>query len=154
MQIKVHTSPALQSWGVAVLRGVVGLVFVAHGLQKAFITGLAAVAGSMNQFGLPWPMAAAFVATAFEVVGGLALIGGFLTRWAAIPLGIEMLVAAALVHRPAGFFLPNGYEFALTLLAACAALTLLGSGACALDNVLPMEGRTTGSTTQSATKVA
>jgi putative oxidoreductase len=138
MQIKVHPSPALQAWGITVLRAIVGLVFVAHGLQKVFM-GVESVAGSMGQIGLPFPIAAAYLATVIELVCGLALIGGFLTRWAAIPLAIEMLVAGALVHWPAGFFLPDGYEFALTLLGACAALSLLGPGVYALDNVLPIE---------------
>lgn len=35
-----------------------------------------------------------------------------------------------------GFFLPNGYEFALTLLAANVALALLGSGEVSVDNLL------------------
>lgn len=37
---------------------------------------------------------------------------------------------------PAGFFLPDGYEFVLTLLAATTALALTGPGALALDEVL------------------
>lgn len=153
MQIKVHTSPALQAWGITVLRAVVGLVFVAHGLQKVFM-GVESVAGSMGQIGLPWPVAAAYLATFIELVGGLALIGGFLTRWVAIPLALEMLVAGAVVHWPAGFFLPNGYEFALTLLGACAALSLLGPGVYALDNVLPVERWSLTGSTRTATKTA
>ena len=66
-----------------------------------------------------------------------------------------MLVAGAVVHWSAGFFLPNGYEFALTLLASCAALSLLGSGVYALDNILPIEeAPVTGPTRAGATKAA
>ena len=64
------------------------------------------------------------------------LMLGLVTRWAAIPLAIDMLVAMAVVHLPGGFFLPNGIEYALTLLAGCLALSLLGPGAFALDNVM------------------
>jgi putative oxidoreductase len=136
MRINVHTSPALRSWGITILRVIVGVVFFVHGLQKALITGMTGVAEFMGQVGLPLPMASAVVVTSIEVVCGLALITGLLTRWAAIPLAITMLVATAVVHRPAGFFLPAGYEYALTLLAACTSLSLVGSGACALDNLL------------------
>ena len=153
--IKVHTSPPLQAWGVTVLRVIIGAVFLVHGLQKLFVTGMTGVAGYMNQMGLPLPMTAAVAVTAIEVVCGLALIAGFLTRWAAIPLAIEMLVAGAVVHWSAGFFLPNGYEFALTLLASCAALSLLGPGVYALDNILPIqEAPVTGPTRAGATKAA
>ena len=61
---------------------------------------------------------------------------GLFTRWIAIPLAIDMLVAILTVHLWGGFFLPNGYEFALTLLAANVALALLGSGEASVDKLL------------------
>jgi putative oxidoreductase len=130
------TSPAQLAWGIAVLRVIVGLVFLAHGLQKMFVTGITGVADFMGQVGVPLPTAAAIVVTGVETLCGLALVVGFFTRWAAIPLAINMLVAAVIVHLPAGFFLPNRYEYALTLLAACASLSLLGSGAYAVESLL------------------
>jgi len=135
MKISAHTTPIQQKWGIAILRVLVGLVFMVHGLQKLLVTGMPGVAEFMGQVGIPLPMIAAIVVTAVETLCGLALIVGLFTRWAAIPLAINMAVAAAVVHLPAGFFLPNGYEYALTLLAACLSLSLLGSGAFAMDNV-------------------
>jgi putative oxidoreductase len=84
-------------------------------------------------------MLAAVVLTAAEFLGGLALVLGLFTRWAAILLAFVMLVAVLVVHLQAGFFLPDGYEFALTLLGANVALALLGSGEASVDRVL--EGR-------------
>jgi uncharacterized membrane protein YphA (DoxX/SURF4 family) len=52
-----------------------------------------------------------------------------------------MVVAIATVHGPKGFFLPEGYEFALLLLVINATLFLTGSGALALDNVIGRERR-------------
>lgn len=127
---------ARQGWGVAFLRLVVGIVFLAHGAQKLFVFGIAGVAGFMGQGGIPFPMLAAIVVTAVEFLGGLALMLGLFTRWAAIPLAIDMLVAILVVHLKAGFFLPNGYEFAFTLLGATLALALLGSGEASVDRVL------------------
>ncbi|OGB89468.1 MAG: hypothetical protein A3G35_09460 [candidate division NC10 bacterium RIFCSPLOWO2_12_FULL_66_18] len=126
----------IQGWGITVLRVVVGIVFLAHGGQKLFVWGFGGVAGFLGQVGIPAPMLAAVVVTLVEFLGGLALLLGLFTRWAAIPLAINMAVAILTVHLRAGFFLPNGYEFALTLLAANVALILLGSGEASLDSLL------------------
>ncbi len=125
-----------QGWGITVLRVVVGIVFLVHGGQKLFVFGFGGVAGFMGQVGIPAPMLAAVVVTAVELLGGLALLLGLFTRWVAVPLAINMLVAILVVHLKAGFFLPNGYEFALTLLGANVALALLGSGEASVDGVL------------------
>jgi uncharacterized membrane protein YphA (DoxX/SURF4 family) len=47
-----------------------------------------------------------------------------------------MAVAIATVHLAHGFFLPQGYEFALLVGVGLATLALQGSGAFALDNLL------------------
>lgn len=125
-----------QGWGITVLRVVVGIVFLVHGGQKLFVFGFGGVANFLGQVGIPAPMLAAVVVTGVEFLGGLALLLGLFTRWAAIPLAINMLVAILTVHLKAGFFLPNGYEFALTLLAANVALALLGSGEASVERVL------------------
>ena len=127
---------ALQGWGIALLRVVVGIVFTMHGGQKLFVVGFGGVAGFLGQVGVPAPMLSAVVVTLVEFLGGLALLAGFLTRWAAIPLSIDMVVAILTVHLPGGFFLPKGYEFALTLLGATLALACLGSGEASVDRLL------------------
>ena len=77
--------------------------------------------------------------TLVEFIGGIALILGLGTRLVAIPLVIDMIGAIFFVHGKNGFFLPNGYEFALVMLVTSAGLALTGSGALALDNLI---GRT------------
>jgi putative oxidoreductase len=124
-----------QGWGIAVLRVVVGIVFLVHGGQKLFVWGFSTVAGFFGQVGIPLPLLAAIVVTLVEFLGGLALVAGLFTRWAAIPLAINMLGAMLTVHLKAGFFLPDGYEFVLTLLAANVALVLLGSGEASVDKL-------------------
>lgn len=126
----------VRGWGITILRVVVGIVFLVHGGQKLFVWGFGGVAAFMAKVGIPAPMLAAIVVTLVELLGGLALVLGLYTRWVAVPLAIDMAVAILVVHLPAGFFLPDGYEFALTLLAANAALALLGSGKAAVDTLL------------------
>jgi putative oxidoreductase len=121
--------------GIAFLRVVVGVVFLAHGGQKLFVLGFASVAGKMQQLGMPLPVPSAVVVTLVEFLGGLGLILGLRARWAAFFISIDMLVAVLAVHLRGGLFLPRGFEYALTLLAASVALTLLGPGALALDSL-------------------
>jgi len=125
-----------QGWGITVLRVIVGIVFLAHGGQKLFIWGFSNVAGFFGQVGIPLSMLAAIVVTLVEFLGGLALVVGLFTRWVAIPLALNMLVATLTIHLRGGFFVPEGVEFTLTLLAANAALALLGSGEASVDKLL------------------
>ena len=122
--------------GLLVLRVVVGVVFIAHGSQKLFTYGLAGITGGFEQMGVPMASVAAPLVTFVELIGGVALILGFLTPIAAALLAIDMLGAILFVHGKNGLFLPNGYEFALTLLAANVTLLLAGPGAAAVDNAL------------------
>lgn len=127
----------LQSWGITVLRVVVGIIFLVHGLQKVFGFGLEGTTGFLGSLGIPVPVVAAILVMGAETLGGLALILGLFTRWAALPLAFIMLVAILTVHVSKGFFAGNGgYEFPLLLMASNVALTLLGSGAFALDEVI------------------
>jgi putative oxidoreductase len=129
-------SPRQIDLGLAILRVVVGTVFVAHGGQKLFVYGLDGVAGSFGQMGIP---AAGLFGplTAFaEFFGGLALVAGLLTRLAAAGTTAVMAGAIAFVHAKAGFFLPAGSEFALTLLASSALLALTGAGRYSLDALI------------------
>ncbi len=126
----------LGSYGSTVLRLVVGIVFIAHGWQKLFTMHIPGVAGFLTMLHIPLPGVSAVVLTCVELLGGLALVLGIVTRWAALLLAFDMLVAILAVHLKNGFFMPSGYEYALTLLAACIALAMTGPGLASLDDVL------------------
>lgn len=64
--------------------------------------------------GMPYPAVMAFLATATELAGSLAILIGFATRWAAIPLMVTMIVAMLTVHIENGWLAisaSNSYWF-------------------------------------------
>jgi putative oxidoreductase len=130
------TTSSQQQLGIAILRIVTGAVFTAHGAQKLFVYGFAGVSGAFAKMGLPIPgILGPFVAL-LEFFAGLALIIGLLTRLAALGLALDMLGAILLVHLAGGFFLPAGYEYALTMLTSMICLMLAGPGSLSVDSML------------------
>jgi putative oxidoreductase len=128
----------LRSWGITLLRLVVGVIFLVHGGQK-FSSGFHNVAGFLGSLGIPLPTIAAIVLTVVEFVGGIALILGLLTRYAAALLCVDTLVALITYHAKNGFFVPKGVEFPLLLLVANINLVLSGAGALGVDTLRKMK---------------
>ena len=131
------------------IRGVVGPVMAYHGYQKLDRPGGAgAFADAVSQlevFGMGFPRLTGYLVVATELVGGLCILAGFLTRiWSAL-LALQMLMIPFVVKSQLGLIAPQGsggtgFEIDL-LIAACAlALFLMGPGALALDSVLGVEG--------------
>ena len=129
-------TPTQLSLGLLALRVVTGVVFFAHGAQKFFVYGLDGVTAGFAGMGIPLAGLVGPAVALVELLGGLALVAGLLTRLAGLGLAAVMLGAVLVAHLSAGFFLPNGYEFALTLLGAALALSLTGAGRWSLDAIL------------------
>ncbi|ADV65983.1 DoxX family protein [Deinococcus maricopensis] len=127
------TTLARTDLALAVLRILIGLIFVAHGAQKIFSYTLSGTVGAFTEMGVPLPPLTAPSIAFIELIGGAALVSGFFTRAAAVLLALDMLGAIIFVHLKAGFFNPAGIEFPLALLAANAALALTGAGRYAFD---------------------
>jgi putative oxidoreductase len=119
-----------------VLRVVTGLIFAMHGYQKLTQMGVSGVAGFLDGLGFPLASVFAVILIAVELLGGLALIAGFMTHWAAKLCAIVAVVALFTVHIANGFFMSgNGYEFILLILAASVSLMISGPGAFSVDGM-------------------
>lgn len=120
-----------------ILRIVAGFLFAAHGWQKFNEFTIAGTQAAFTQMGVPAANVAAPVIATLELVGGVALILGVLTRVFAALLAVNMLGALFLVHAPAGIYAETGgYELVLILAAAALAVALVGAGKVSVDKVL------------------
>ena len=140
MRLTAPTSARQLDLGLTILRAVTGVTFAVHGAQKLFVYGLDGDAGAFARMGVPLAGVVGPAVALLEFLGGLALIAGLLTRPVALGLAATMLGALFLVHLPAGFFLPNGYEFVLVLFGAAATLGITGAGAWSVDARLASRG--------------
>ncbi len=118
---------------ILVLRLALGFMFAAHGLQKAFGffggPGIGSFSEMLSGLGFKPSLFWAYIAAYSELVGGILLAVGFLTRGAASILLILIVVAAFKVHLSKGFFLSQGgFEYTFIIFSVCLALILLGAG--------------------------
>lgn len=127
------------------LRLALGLVMLAHGVQKAFGWfngfGFEATLGFLASIGVPAPLALLLIA--LETVGALALLAGLFGRLMALGHAAILSSAVLLIHGANGFYMNwdgsqagEGVEF--FVLATAIALTLVarGSGTWSLDRAL------------------
>jgi putative oxidoreductase len=143
MEALLRTSP---SWAIAVVRIVLGALFFAHGAQKVFGWyggyGLKATTGYFVSTGIPKPIA--LMVSFFELLGGLGLFFGFLTRPSALAVICVQIGAIAKVHAQHGLFINwelapgrgHGYEANLAYIAMAVACLIAGGGSLSVDGLL------------------
>jgi putative oxidoreductase len=127
--------------GLFIIRLVIGLLFVGHGVQKLFGwfggSGLDGTAGGFGQLGYPAPRLMALIAGLTEAGAGLLLALGLLTPLAAAGVIGIMVNAAVVVHRRNGLWgAKGGYEYPLVLAVVASAVALTGPGAWSVDALL------------------
>ena len=75
-------------------RALIALIFILAGINK--IQGYETTVGYMHQFGVPALLLPGTIA--LEILGGLAVLVGFYSRLAAIPLALFTVAAAFIFH--------------------------------------------------------
>ena len=97
------TKESCSDAGLFIMRTALGLFFLFHGAQKLFGVfggiGLGAYASLINELQLPLPQYTAVVVAAVEFCGGLALILGLWSRYAAGFLAVTLSAAGCFVYR-------------------------------------------------------
>ncbi len=122
------------------LRCSVGAVMLAHGINhiRPNIDGTTSWFASM---GMKPAKLQAWLASVAEIVGGVLLIVGLLTPFAAAAVVGVMFVAWAINHRGNGFFIfhpGEGWEYVMTLGVVGLAIGTIGPGAWSLDEALDL----------------
>lgn len=126
------------SAAVILVRLALGAVFLSEGIQK-FLFPDALGVGRFAKIGIPSPEVLAPFVGACEIVCGFLLLLGLLTRLAAIPMIIDMLVAISTTKIP--FLLKNGFWAAahesrtdFSMLLGSLFLLIVGAGPWSLDS--------------------
>lgn len=81
-----------ESKSTILIRFLVGVVFLSEGIQKFMYPALRG-SGRFESIGIPYPEFTGYMVGGFEVLCGLLVLMGFLTRMAVIPLVFIMLTA-------------------------------------------------------------
>jgi putative oxidoreductase len=98
------------------------------------------VFGGMPHFrsivsGIGFPAWMAYLAAAAEFGGGILVLLGVLTRFAALAITIDMAVAILKVHAKIGLRGPAGFEFPLAVGSIAFALIFFGAGPISVDSI-------------------
>ena len=118
---------AYRPYGLAALRIITALLFIEHGTMKLFGFPASQMSGSLPPLML--------FAALLELVGGILILIGLLTRPVAFLLAGEMAVAYFMAHAPNSFFpAVNQGDAAILFCFVFLYLFFSGPGAFAVDN--------------------
>jgi len=99
MNLSIREVPDRFSRAIVLIRLLVGAVFLSEGIQKFLFSGTLGVVRFVK-IGIPLPEFSAPFVGAVEIAGGALILLGLFTRFAALPLVINMLVAISTTKIP------------------------------------------------------
>ena len=119
--------------GLLILRALTGLGMATHGYAKVFGGRMDGFTEVVAGLGFPAPVFFAWAAALTELVGGLLLAVGLLTRTSAFLIFGTMTVAAFIQHANDPF---SDKELALLYWTVTLAILFLGAGRFSIDRIL------------------
>ena len=125
----------MASYGAILLRLILGIVYIMHAYLALVVFGPAGMIAYQVKSGIPFPEIATWYLILAHGLGGIFLVLGIYTRWAALANVPVMLGALVFVHLKNGFWAhqsPSGYEYVLVLLVATVAAAMIGGGVLSL----------------------
>jgi len=160
--LRFRSRSCAENDAVILIRLAVGLaVFFPEGIQKLLFPEILG-AGRFVGIGIPWPELFGPLVGVIEAVCGLLIIIGFMTRWAAMPLIIIMIVALITTKFPIllghdwwifnvrdldryGFWsAQHQARTDMVMLFGSIYLLLVGSGRFSIDNLLQQKNERSG----------
>jgi len=125
----------MAAYGATLLRLILGVVYVMHAYLAVVIFGPAGMIAYQAKHGVPFAEIGTWYLILAHGLGGVFLVLGLFTRWAALANVPVMLGALLFVHLKNGFWAhtnPSGYEYVLVLLVVSLAVAMIGGGALTL----------------------
>lgn len=134
---------SLSIYMLPMLRIVLGAVLVPHGCQKLFGwfggMGFERFSGLFDQLGYKPGVFWVAVVALTELVGGIMLIFGFFTRFAAAGVAIFMINAVWFTSAKGFFWTAGGSEFSILILAVAFVFLIRGGGEYSIDSKMSKE---------------
>ena len=121
------------------VRFVAGTMMIPHGYSKIF-GGIEGTTKFFSTVGLEPALILAWYVGLLELIGGICVALGFLTRLMSLQLLGILAVATFYIHLPSGFlWVKGGYEYPLFWLVVMTAITIKGGHKLSIDNLMPKE---------------
>ena len=118
-------------------RVLLGVIMIAHGYQKLVVNGIGRTSAGFESMSIPVAIVSASFVTVVELVGGVLLVLGLMTRTVAACMGFVMAGAAGFVHVRHGVFVASGgWELVGSIAGALLALAVAGPGRFSLTHLL------------------
>ena len=129
----------LEPLSYPLIRFVAGAMMVPHGYAKVF-GGIEGTTKFFASVGLEPALTLAWYVGLLELVGGVCVAFGFLTRFMSAQLVGLLAVATFYIHLPSGFlWVKGGFEYPLFWMVIMIAITIQGGGKLSVDNLMAKE---------------